>query len=450
MHGSAESFHPFIANVRPHEGQLECAKNILAFLRGSYLAREVREPKERRREDLIQDRYCLRSAPQWIGPQLEDLMLADRQIHTELNSSCDNPLVDSASGSILYGCNFQAASVTSAMEKARLSLQMFGRLIFCQMTEMVDPSLSGGLPANLAADDPSLSFTMKGVDISMASYMAELSYLAQPMSSHVQAAEMHNQSVNSMAFASARMSMEASDILSLMCANSLYASCQALDLRVLHRTFVNQAQEILRAITSTHFASQLDPVQLNQLCELLHTQVAPCWYKTSKLDLKDRCEKLVQSLLPALLDTLAAATYEIATLTAWRNDAVAATWTAWNTLACNFSQSQDTERYLGAASKVLYRYVRQNLAVPFHRGFVEHPTFSNDSLDGRRKRTVGGWISIVHAAIKNGCLFDALLEHVKAEMDVTKNQASQRNSMLNGTHGGDMTHDVVDGTWAKL
>ena len=56
------------------------------------------------------------------------------------------------------------------MEKARLSLQMFGKLFFAQCSELINPVLSNGLPPNLAADEPSTSFTMKGVDIGMASY----------------------------------------------------------------------------------------------------------------------------------------------------------------------------------------------------------------------------------------------------------------------------------------
>lgn len=219
-------------------------------------------PKNRRREDLIQDRYSLRSAPQWIGPQLEDLLLADQQISIELNSSCDNPLVDTLTRDIYYGCNFQAAVVTSAMEKVRLSLQMPGRMLFAQSTEMIDPHLSGGLPANLAADNPSLSFTMKGVDINMAAYMAELSYLANPMSSHAQAVEMHNQSVNSMALASARMSVDAVDILTKVSACSVYVACQALDLRTLHAGFVSKARDVLSSITARLFSASMEPEQL--------------------------------------------------------------------------------------------------------------------------------------------------------------------------------------------
>lgn len=235
--GSAESFHPFIAAVRPHPSQIECAENGRRLLQGPRLATDLNTPKDYRRDDMIQDRYALRSTTQWLGPGLEDPALANAQITTELNSSCDNPLINPESGKILYGCNFQAASVTSAVEKTRNALQMAGRLLSAQLAEMVDARLSNGLPAHLVPDDPSLPFGFKGVDINMAAYLAELAFLAAPVSPFVQPAELHNQPVNSMALVSARVSMQAVDVLTLMCAVSLYTACQALDLRVLHQTF---------------------------------------------------------------------------------------------------------------------------------------------------------------------------------------------------------------------
>ncbi|GKT81543.1 putative phenylalanine ammonia-lyase [Colletotrichum tofieldiae] len=51
-------------------------------------------------------------------------MAAHRQITQEFNFSADNPLVDTEAREIYYGANFQAAAVTSAMEKVRLALQI--------------------------------------------------------------------------------------------------------------------------------------------------------------------------------------------------------------------------------------------------------------------------------------------------------------------------------------
>ncbi|KAL9931664.1 hypothetical protein V8E36_009450 [Tilletia maclaganii] len=60
---------------------------------------------------------------------------------------------------------------------------------------------------------------------------AELAYLASLVSSHIQSAEMGNQSVNSMALVSVRYTVNAVETLSMMQAWMIYALCQAFDLR---------------------------------------------------------------------------------------------------------------------------------------------------------------------------------------------------------------------------
>lgn len=93
------------------------------------------------------------------------------------------------------GGNFQAMAVTNAMERTRLALHHIGKLMFAQCTELINPSQNRGLPPNLAATDPSLNYHAKGIDIGIAAYVGELGYLANPVSTHIQSAEMHNQAV---------------------------------------------------------------------------------------------------------------------------------------------------------------------------------------------------------------------------------------------------------------
>lgn len=89
--GTSGSFHPWIHEVtRPHPGQIESAKLILSLLSGSRLAAGLHETELSVDEDvgkLRQDRYPLRTAPQFLGPQLEDILSAWETITLECNSS---------------------------------------------------------------------------------------------------------------------------------------------------------------------------------------------------------------------------------------------------------------------------------------------------------------------------------------------------------------------------
>ncbi|KAI1271909.1 L-Aspartase-like protein [Xylaria sp. FL0933] len=230
LRGSDESFEPFIARVRPHAGQVDSARNINAFLTGSRL---LNRHDSQDVATLRQDRYSLRTASQWIGPVLEDFCLAHHQLTVELNSVTDNPLIDAAMGRVFHGGNFQARAVTSAVEKLRQGLQSIGRMLFSQCTEMINPDTSWGLPPNLCSDDPNTSFLFKGLDVVIAGLTSELGFLANPVGSHVQTAEMGNQSLNSLALVSARYTLEAVDVLSQLASAHLLALCQALDLRTI-------------------------------------------------------------------------------------------------------------------------------------------------------------------------------------------------------------------------
>jgi phenylalanine ammonia-lyase len=69
--------------------QIEAARNIWDLLDGSTFA-TTHEDEVSIEEDqgmLRQDRYSLRTAPQFLGPQIEDLIAALESITIECNSS---------------------------------------------------------------------------------------------------------------------------------------------------------------------------------------------------------------------------------------------------------------------------------------------------------------------------------------------------------------------------
>ena len=232
LNGRTESFHPVIHNCLPHIGQKEIARNMLAILDESKLAITTLDMHLPDKYGVLkQDRYSLRSSPQWLGSVAETLNDACRRITIELNSANDNPIIDHRTDTIAHGANFQGETMSVAMDQTRQALGICGKLLFAQFAEVVNAKLNFGLPPNLSGCDINLDFGFKGCDTAMASYMSELDHFVNPMSNHVLSAETHNQSVNSMALVSARFTAEAAEIVQMMVANLLLLTTQAIDLR---------------------------------------------------------------------------------------------------------------------------------------------------------------------------------------------------------------------------
>ncbi len=248
-----ESFDPIFAEPRPHPGHIEAARNIDGFLNGSALAIDSGDHRE---YPLRQDRYSIRTASQWIGPVLEDLLLANRQVTIEYNSVTDNPLIDfERDGKSFHGGNFQARVITSAVEKTRLGLQTLVQMLFAQCTELINPKLNFGLPPNLTGDQPSGSFIMKPLDIMVAALQSELGFLSNSTGSPVQSAEMGNQSLKSLALVSARYTHTALDVLTQLASAHMLALCQAVDLRAMQIKFLEAFKPLLMSTTEEILAS---------------------------------------------------------------------------------------------------------------------------------------------------------------------------------------------------
>lgn len=90
LSGVQGSFDSFIHDIaRPHPGQIEVAKTVWGLLEGSKFA-STHEEECHLSEDqgqLRQDRYPLRTAPQFLGPQIEDILSALDVVTLECNSS---------------------------------------------------------------------------------------------------------------------------------------------------------------------------------------------------------------------------------------------------------------------------------------------------------------------------------------------------------------------------
>lgn len=240
LRGTDRSFHPLLAEMRPHKGQKEVADLYRYLLKGSKLAyQEMQGHKLRPPGIKVQDGYSLRCLSQYHGVNFEKIKSIFDVITVNANSVSDNPLwvtpeyatEDEKPWQWVSGGNFIAMHMVEAMDALRKIMTQTVKLNDRHLARLVDPNENNGLPANLSDKKAITQCAFKGVQIQSGMLDVYSSLLSIPVSTFFGVHEEGNQDITSHALTSGILGMENLRLTRYSTAQNLVAVAQAVDLR---------------------------------------------------------------------------------------------------------------------------------------------------------------------------------------------------------------------------
>ncbi|MFZ1292158.1 MAG: aromatic amino acid lyase, partial [Melioribacteraceae bacterium] len=124
-------------NLRPFEGQINAAKNMLALIENSEIRKSHLENDTR-----VQDSYSLRCIPQIHGASKDAINYVCSKVQIELNSANDNPLIFPEEGDHIEGGNFHGQPMALAMDFMAIALSEIANVAERRIERLVNGQLS--------------------------------------------------------------------------------------------------------------------------------------------------------------------------------------------------------------------------------------------------------------------------------------------------------------------
>ncbi|NLW23028.1 MAG: histidine ammonia-lyase [Tissierellia bacterium] len=253
LNGIVDAFDERIHKARPHQGQIDTAKNLLKLLEGS-------EMISRQGEIRVQDAYSLRCIPQVHGSSKDAIRYAKEKVDIEINSATDNPLIFSESESIISGGNFHGQPMALSFDFLGMALSELANISERRLERLVNPQLSN-LPAFLTRE-AGLNSGFMIVQYSAASLVSENKVLAHPASVDSIPSSANQEDHVSMGTIAARKAREIFNNTRKVLAMELLAACQAIDLR--GKKKLGRGTEIAYSI----FRESLSPIWEDRIMHL--------------------------------------------------------------------------------------------------------------------------------------------------------------------------------------
>lgn len=205
----ADSFDDYMAveeNIcRRQPGQQTVARWLREVSEGSHHLQkrehELYDPtknKDSYFEHKVQAYYSLRCIPQIYGPVLDTLRNAAEVLENELNSACDNPIVDYTTKNIYHGGNFHGDYISLEEDKVKIAMVRVAMTAERQLNYLFHDRINGILPPFLNLGVLGLNYGMQACQFTATSTTAECQTLAMPNYVHSIPNNNDNQDIVSM------------------------------------------------------------------------------------------------------------------------------------------------------------------------------------------------------------------------------------------------------------
>lgn len=240
MNEIASSFDDLMSEelneVRRHEGQQVIAARMRRLAKASRcLEKREHELYDGGHEDTrtfnhkVQAYYSLRCAPQILGPVYETYANASRVLEEEVNSACDNPIVDPVSKNVYHGGNFHGDYISLEEDKVKIATVRLAMTAERQLNYLFHDRINGILPPFLNMGTLGLNYGMQACQFTATSTTAECQTLAMPNYVHSIPNNNDNQDIVSMGTNSALLTKRVIDNAYQVFSIHFIALAQAVD-----------------------------------------------------------------------------------------------------------------------------------------------------------------------------------------------------------------------------
>lgn len=221
LRGIKDAFDVRTHIVRPHEGQLKTAQNILDLTEGSTFITTQGEIR-------VQDAYSLRCIPQVHGASKDTIKYVEEKVLTEMNSVTDNPIV-LEDGTVISGGNFHGQPMALSFDFLGIALAEIANISERRLERLINNQLND-LPSFLI-NNGGLNSGFMITQYAAASLVSENKVLAHPASVDSIPSSGNQEDHVSMGTIAARKSREILENVKRVLATEIMAACQAIEFR---------------------------------------------------------------------------------------------------------------------------------------------------------------------------------------------------------------------------